>query len=123
MATNDIQGASGLERLQRVAARLRPLRWPLLAVLLLSIGAFAAATIGRAPANWAQPAFIGGIWSLLTLSFVTGFRAVPARIERGLLRRGLRSLHRGAYWLLALLTVVATVATALLTLRLLLYAG
>ncbi len=127
MATNAAERANEstglLERLQSLAAWLRIGRWVFAGVLLLGLGTFAAATTGSIDTGWAQPGFISAVWGLLTLTFIAGFRSVPPRIRSGWLRRGLRAIHRGGYWLLALLTLTATIASALLTLRLVLYAG
>ena len=112
-----------LDRLRAIARRLHFTRWLLWPCLGVCALAFSAAVLQPAFANWTQPAFIGTVWSILALSFILGFQQVPAQSDAGWWRRTLRSIHRGAYLLLALLTAAATLGLVLLTARLLLYAS
>lgn len=111
-----------LARLHRIALKLKTLRIPGWLLLALCIGLFAYDVLGLNDSNQlAKPAMITGIWTVLLLSFLYGFRAVPQPIAKPWWRRWLRQIHRAGYWLLALLTAVASVGLLLLCTRLLLY--
>ena len=113
-----------LARLHRIALALAPLSLPAWLLLVGSAGLFAYAVLGTdGRSQLAPPAMITGIWAVLLLSFLYGFRAVPEPIAKPWYRRWMRGLHRGGYWLLALITAVASVGLVMLCLRLLLYAN
>ena len=113
-----------LERLQRVALAIYPWRhlfW--LGVTLCTVLFFYAVLEPASGNRIAQPAYLAGIWLALVLSFVYGFRQVPPTVTKPWWRRWLRNVHRGGYWLLATLTLVATLGLVSLSVRLLLQVG
>lgn len=113
-----------LARLNKIALTLAPLRAFAWLSLAICLGVFVyAVAIADNNNQLAQPAMLIGIWSILLLSFLYGFRAVPAPVQKPWWRRWARQVHRGSYWLLAVLTAIATVGLVLLCLRLILYAN
>lgn len=114
-----------LARLNQIALKLAPLRglaWLSLALCVVVFTYAVVDTNSNNPlAQAAQPALLIGIWSMLLLSFLYGFRAVPQPVAKPWWRRWARQAHRGGYWLLAALTAIATLGLISLCLRLLLY--
>jgi len=111
-----------LARLNKIALTLTPLTtvaWLTLAVCVVLFGY--AVLEGSSNNRIEQPAMLTGIWAVLLLSFLYGFRAIPPEIEKPWWRRAARKIHRGCYWLLALLTATATIALVMLCLRLLIH--
>jgi len=109
-----------LNRIALVLAPLRRLAW-LSTVICLTVFIYAVVGESDTNNNLTRPAMLVGIWSVLLLSFLYGFRAIPEPIAKPWWRRWARKTHRAGYWLLALLTTTATVALLLLCVRLLLY--
>ncbi len=113
-----------LARLNKIALRLGPLRGFAWLSFTICLGVFVYSVVDpNSNDQLAQPAMLFGIWSVLLLSFLYGFRAVPEPVLKPWWRRWMRQAHRGGYWLLALLTTVATIGLVMLCLRLLLYAN
>lgn len=116
-----------LARLNKIALSLAPLRTFAWISLAICLGVFVYSVVDTSGNNQlaqaTQPAMLFGIWSVLLLSFLYGFRAVPKPVVKPWWRRWMRQAHRGGYWFLAILTTVATIGLVSLCLRFLLYAN
>jgi hypothetical protein len=112
-----------LDRVGNVARRAAPLRWFALAAGAACGALFAgsALELPYLPAHAFIPALIGGIWSLLALTFLAAFRHVPPPVPaaaRGL-TRGRAKLHRGVYGALAVALGLLAVMAAYVSFSLL----
>ncbi len=112
-----------LERLQRMALKIYPWRHGFWLGVVVCTALFFYAVLVPGGNRIAQPAYLVGIWLALMLSFLYGFRQVPAPVFKPWWRRWLRNLHRAGYWLLATLAFVATLGLLSLTVRLALQVG
>ncbi len=112
-----------LERTQSLALKLRPLRLPIwiLLVLCIAVIVYALSNI-HLDRRWEQFGFLGGTWSVLLLTLIYGFSYIPPPSDAGWWRRVGRSIHRGLYLIVAGVTLIASAAFILLTLRLLIHA-
>jgi len=112
-----------LERLNRIARRLLPLRTLFLglaifAFLMLIVSLFAEQ--GEQQGLFAMPALTLFLWALSVFVFILNFAVIPQRQagERGLVRRGLQRLQRGWYWLVGLFFLSTTLVLLYVTTRL-----
>jgi len=108
-----------LDFFERLTARLGFLRpvslgLALLGLVLLFISLFVADF-----QPWLMPGLLLLLWSLLSYSFLTLFRNLPAppSAQEGLFSRLKGKLTRGAYWLLALVFLLLTLGILGMTLR------
>lgn len=112
-----------LERLNSIARRLLPLRMLFLglavfAFLMLIVSLFAEQ--GGQQGLFAMPALTLFLWALSVFVFILNFAIIPQRQagESGLVRRGLRRLQRGWYWLVGLFFLSTTLVLLYVTTRL-----
>ena len=110
-----------LERLQKIAQLLRPLKWVSLFGLVVSVIAFTFSVIEAHLDRYIIPSVVGGMWAMLMFAFISGFQVIPARPPDGgsISERMTAQIARGAYWLLAILTGAASLGAVVLTFRLL----
>jgi len=113
-----------IDALQRIAVRIRLLRYVAVALGLACLAAlgfilFAAPASGDA-SRFLAPAIVGFIWSLSAWGFIDTFQSVPAKTSPGdgLAARIKRTLARAWFWFLAALFAVATLAALFLTFKL-----
>lgn len=108
-----------LERLQRIAFLLRPLRWLL---LLIAAGALVLAGVSLMDSDWSQgdttiPALLVFSWAITLYSFAGLFAFHPPLPESGAPWRARMSfqIRRGALWCLALVMLAMSLALVVLT--------
>lgn len=113
-----------IDSLQKIALRLRPLRYAALVLGVLCLGALAV-IVFVAPAagehnRYLVPAMVGFIWCLSAWGFIDTFQSVPERAGRqhGFFARIKLHLSRGWFWLLAILFAGSTLAALFLTFKL-----
>ncbi len=110
-----------LERLQKIARFLNPLKWLSLLGFAIFVITFALSIIGASLDRYIIPSVIGGMWTMLLFAFITGFQVIPdhAPADGSITERMTAQMARAAYWLLAVLTGAASLGALLLTFRLL----
>ena len=110
-----------LERLQKIARFLRPLRWVALFALVVSVVTFIFSVIEADRDYYLIPSVVGTMWAMLLFAFITGFQVIPDRAPANgsFTERITAQIARGSYWILAILTGVASLAAVSLTFRLL----
>ena len=116
-------GSSLIDHLRRAAEALRSLRTPSIAVGLTCLAMIVVVLLstGSGEGDWLlMPSFVGLLWAISVYSFVDTFRGVPdkAATTHGFLRRLGRSARRGAYWILGLVFLGATLLALYFTARL-----
>ncbi len=112
-----------IDRLQRLATALRPLRLPSIVLGLVGAAYMVASTFA--------PEITGGddyliasvvlfMWALLTVAFLSGFRSVPEPADESwrFVLRLKRRLLRAWYWLIGALFIGAILFALLLSFRL-----
>lgn len=109
-----------LERLQKIARLLSPLKWISLLGLVVSVIAFFFSVIEAHLDRYIIPSVVGGMWAMLLFAFITGFQVIPARVQDGgsITERMTAQIARGAYWVLAILTGAASLGAVIMTFRL-----
>ena len=110
-----------LERLQKIARFLNPLKWLSLFGFAIFVITFIFSIIGTGLDRYVIPSVIGGMWTMLGFAFITGFQVIPdhAPPDGSITERMTAQMARAAYWLLAVLTGAASLGALLLTFRLL----
>ena len=110
-----------LERLQKIARFLNPLKWLSLLGFAIFVITFTLSIIGASLDRYVIPSVIGGMWTMLLFAFITGFQVIPDHAPPGgsITERMTAQMARAAYWLLAVLTGAASLGALLLTFRLL----
>ena len=110
-----------LERLQKIARFLNPLKWLSLLGFAIFVITFTLSIIGASLDRYVIPSVIGGMWTMLLFAFITGFQVIPDRApaDGSITERMTAQMARAAYWLLAVLTGAASLGALLLTFRLL----
>ena len=110
-----------LERLQKIARFLNPLKWLSLFGFAIFVITFIFSIIGAGLDRYIIPSVIGGMWTMLLFAFTTGFQVIPdhAPPDGSITERMTAQMARAAYWLLAVLTGAASLGALLLTFRLL----
>ncbi len=110
-----------LERLQKIARFLNPLKWLSLLGFAIFVITFIFSIIGASLDRYIIPSVIGGMWTMLLFAFITGFQVIPdhAPADSSITERMAAQMARAAYWLLAVLTGAASLGALLLTFRLL----
>ena len=111
-----------LDRLKQLAVKLQPARTPVLLLALACLAGigFLLLVTPQAGDRLLIPLLALLLWSFSAYDLIATFHAIPSppAADAGLLQRLRRHLHRGWYWLLALVFLAATVAVLLLTFRL-----
>ena len=101
-----------IDRLQRIARRVRLLRRPAIALAIASAVAMVAIPLFSHSKGWDQwfiPSFVALLWGLSTASFITTFHTVPA--ADGSLRffaRLKRRFARAWYWFIGMAFLVTS---------------
>lgn len=113
-----------IDTLQKLAVRIRPLRYvavvlglACLAALAFIVFAMPAASAGN---RYLLPAIVGFVWCLSAYGFIDGFQSVPERARRadGFFARVRRTVFRAWFWLLAVVFAASTLAALFLTFKL-----
>lgn len=113
-----------IDTLQRIAVRIRPLRYVALVLGAACLVALAVIIFGTAAAGGGNrflvPAIVGFIWCLSAYGFIDTFQSVPERMDRahGWFSRIKRSMFRAWFWVLAVLFGGSTLAALFLTFKL-----
>jgi len=113
-----------IERLQRIASFLHPLRLLIVAVGLLFLLAFGLSLFELGGLNSTDhliPALVGFSWAVTLYSCATVFLHVPALPARdcGFRARWRIKFRRGLYWVLSLLMAVLTMSVVVFSYQLL----
>lgn len=113
-----------IDTLQRIAARISPLRHVAVALAVVCLVGLAM-ILFVAPASgdsnrFLVPALVGFVWCVSAYGFIDTFQSVPARMDEShsFFARVRRALTRGWYWLLAIAFAASTAAALLLTFKL-----
>ncbi len=109
--------------MQRLALCLWPWRRLLLFAAVLSLLLLSSSLAwGYPTSEWTIPALLGLLWFLHLYGLAHGFAGLPAPPApgSGLFARLRRRLLRGLYWLLAIMTLLISLAVVFTSLRLLL---
>lgn len=113
-----------IDAFQKIAVRIKPLRYLAVVLGLLCLLALAVIVLGG-PASGEQnrylvPALVGFIWCLSAYGFIDTFQSVPPRADRShrFFARIKLHLFRGWFWLLAVLFAASTLAALFLTFKL-----
>ena len=113
-----------LERLQRLAIVLHPVRTSILLFGMACVGLMVLSLIENPWVRgdrWLIPAVVGLGWSLTLYSLLAMFRRVPPRATRtdGWRRRLSGALRRGGFWVLALAFLGLSLGLVILSYQLL----
>ncbi len=110
-----------LERLQKIARFLTPLKWISLFGFAIFVVTFVFSVVEAHLDQYIIPSVVGCMWTMLLFAFITGFQVIPARAspDGSLTERMTARIARAAYWGLAVLTGSASLGALLLTFRLL----
>ncbi|MGD1991036.1 MAG: hypothetical protein PVF23_04370 [Chromatiales bacterium] len=111
-----------LDRLNRIASRMLPLRMLFLGLALFGFLALMTslfAETGHDQGLFTMPAMTLFLWALAVYVFILNFAVIPQREaeEGGLVRRGWRRLQRAWYWLVGLFFLVTTLVLLYVTMR------
>lgn len=113
-----------IDALQRIAVRIRALRYVAVVLGVLCLAALAFIILvapASGPGNrYMVPAIVGFIWCLSAYGFIDTFQSVPQRADRGqgfFARIKLR-MYRAWFWLLAAVFILSTLAAVILTFKL-----
>jgi hypothetical protein len=113
-----------IDTFQKIATRIRPLRYAAVALGLACLAALAFMVLVAPPSGeqnrYLMPAMVGFVWALSAYGFIDTFQAVPGKADRsrGFLARAGLFLYRGWFWFLAILFSASTLAALLLTFKL-----
>lgn len=112
-----------IDRLQRIAYRIRFLRLPSVALGSLCVASIVVILIFTGPRGgerWLMPSFIGLLWSISAYSFIVAFRSVPSRPDDTLrsIGRIKRRIARGWYWFIGMVFLAASVGVLVASFRL-----
>lgn len=112
-----------IDRLQKLALRIRPLQPVAIGIGVLCLAVVAGIILtdySQQNDRYLLPAIAGALWSLSAWVFINTFQSVPGRAgsAQGIRARFKRKSLRAWYWLLALVFLATTVVAVFLTLRL-----
>ncbi len=112
-----------LDRLHRIARRIRILKAPLLTLSAICLAMAVYIILNSASHTENRlliPSILGFLWTLTSATFITSFISLPAKAETtdGWWRRMRRALSRFWHWLIGLLFIATTLALAAFSFRL-----
>ena len=112
-----------IDKFQRIAQTIQILKTPSLIVGLICLVSFVVIVLSVSSNEGNRfliPSFVGLIWAATTFSFIVTFRTIPERAEKsqGFIRRLRRGLSRAWYWFIALVFIGTSLATLIMTGRL-----
>ncbi len=114
-------GVVTLERLQKIARFLTPLKWISLFGFTIFVITFIFSVVDDHLDQYIIPSVVGGMWAMLLFAFIAGFQVIPspAPTDSSFTERVAAQIARAAYWGLAVLTGFASLGALMLTFRLL----
>ena len=112
-----------LDRLNRIARRLLPLRMLFLGLAIFGFLMLIASLFieeSREQGLYAMPALTLFLWALSLYVFILNFAVIPQRRtgESSRIRRGWQLLQRAGYWLVALFFLATSLGLLYVTARL-----
>lgn len=111
-----------IDRLQAVAAKIRPLQYVAAGTGLFFLGAVVFFVLSAGVGDkYLIPSLVGLLWSVSAYNFILIFRFVPERADPAEKRRERVKdvLRRGSYWLVTLLFAGTTLAVVVASSKLL----
>lgn len=109
-----------LERLQKIARLLNPLKWVALVGAAVSAVTFMFGILDSQLGRYVIPSVVGGLWAVLLFAFITGFQVIPdvTPADNSVYEQLKTRIARAAYWMLAILTGAASLGALVATFRL-----
>ncbi|MCZ6853233.1 MAG: hypothetical protein O7G86_04860 [Gammaproteobacteria bacterium] len=121
VASGNSSSVVTLERLQKIARFLAPLKWVSLVGFTIFVITFVFSVVEAHLDQYIIPSVVGGMWAMLLFAFIAGFQVIPslAPTDGSFTERVAAQIARAAYWGLAVLTGFASLGALILTFRLL----